>query len=99
MLQVAFIFTILPYPITDHSVLRQNVGGSLYLLANYYSVVHESIQVRTKDMEGDPADKMRYVLPWLQPDSHCRARFSQKSIRHSNVGKFGEVCRVRRHSA
>jgi hypothetical protein len=33
------------------------VGGSLYLLANYYSVVHESIQARIKDAEGDLNDK------------------------------------------
>lgn len=35
---VAWIFTILPYPITEHSQLRKNLGSSLYLLANYYSV-------------------------------------------------------------
>ncbi|KIW03822.1 uncharacterized protein PV09_05121 [Verruconis gallopava] len=54
---VAFIFTILPYPITEHSLLRRTVGASLYLLANYYSIVHESIQARIKDAEGDPNDK------------------------------------------
>lgn len=55
--QVAFVFTILPFPITEHSLLRQNAGGALYLLANYYSVVHESIQARIRDVEGDPNDK------------------------------------------
>ena len=29
----------------------------MYLLANYYSVVHESVQARIKDAEGDPNDK------------------------------------------
>lgn len=57
MKQVAFIFTIFPFPITEHSLLRQNVGGALYLLANYYSVVHESVQARIQDVEGDPKDK------------------------------------------
>ena len=56
-MQVAFIFTIFPFPITEHSLLRQNAGGALYLLANYYSVVHESVQARIRDAEGDPSDK------------------------------------------
>jgi hypothetical protein len=37
--------------------MRQNVGCALYLLANYYSVVHDSVQARIKDFEGDPSDK------------------------------------------
>ena len=35
---VAWVWTIIPYPITEHSQLRKNLGSSLYLLANYYSV-------------------------------------------------------------
>lgn len=35
---VAWIFTIFPYPITEHSQFRKNFGSALYLLANYYSV-------------------------------------------------------------
>jgi hypothetical protein len=46
-----------PFPITEHSLLRQNAGGALYLLANYYSVVHESVQARIKNVEGDPNNK------------------------------------------
>lgn len=36
----AFIWTIFPYPITEHSQFRKNLGSALYLLANYYSVRH-----------------------------------------------------------
>ena len=35
---LAWIWTIFPYPITEHSQLRQNLGSTLYLVANYYSV-------------------------------------------------------------
>jgi hypothetical protein len=35
---VAWIFTIFPYPITEHSQFRKSLGSALYLLANYYSV-------------------------------------------------------------
>ncbi|KAF2398667.1 hypothetical protein EJ06DRAFT_87904 [Trichodelitschia bisporula] len=43
---VAFIWTMLPYPITEHSQLRKDVGATLYLLASYYSIIHETIQSR-----------------------------------------------------
>ncbi|KAF2432446.1 hypothetical protein EJ08DRAFT_585764 [Tothia fuscella] len=51
---VAFIWTIIPYPISEHSELRQHTGRALYLLANYYSIVHETVQARVRNEEGDP---------------------------------------------
>lgn len=56
-LAVAFIFTIFPYPISEHSVIRRDLGGSLYVLANYYSVVHETITCRVRGDIGNPNDK------------------------------------------
>ncbi|KAJ5577998.1 uncharacterized protein N7459_006962 [Penicillium hispanicum] len=50
---VAFIWTFFPYPISEHSVLRQSLGASLYLLANYYSIIHETISARMRGDEGD----------------------------------------------
>ncbi|KAJ5782315.1 hypothetical protein N7457_004089 [Penicillium paradoxum] len=47
---VAFFWTFFPYPISEHSVLRQSLGASLYLLANYYSIIHETLSGR---MRGD----------------------------------------------
>lgn len=49
---VAFIWTFFPYPISEHSVLRQSLGASLYLLANYYSIIHETISGRMRGDEG-----------------------------------------------
>ncbi|KAF2762797.1 hypothetical protein EJ05DRAFT_534275 [Pseudovirgaria hyperparasitica] len=54
---VAFIWNFFPYPITEYSALRSSLGGSLYLLANYYSIVHETVKVRLHDAEGDAGDK------------------------------------------
>ncbi|RDW94776.1 hypothetical protein BP5796_00539 [Coleophoma crateriformis] len=51
---VAFIWTIFPYPLSDRSWLRQDLGSTLYLLANYYSVVHATIGTRLHNAEGDP---------------------------------------------
>lgn len=49
---VGWIFTIFPYPITEHAELRQNTAKSLYLLANYYSTVNETVTTRLRGGEG-----------------------------------------------
>lgn len=56
-LLVAFIWTIFPYPISEHSILRQSLGGALYLLANYYSIIHETVQSRVRNDAGDLENK------------------------------------------
>jgi hypothetical protein len=50
---VAFIWTIFPFPLSDRGWLRRDLGSTLYLLANYYSVVHSTIVARMNDTEGD----------------------------------------------
>ena len=50
---VAFIWTIFPYPLSDRSWLRKDLGNTLYLLANYYSVVHSTIHARMHNTEGN----------------------------------------------
>jgi hypothetical protein len=54
---VAFIWTIFPYPLSDRSWIRKDLGSTLYLLANYYSVVHSTIGARMHDTEGDMSNK------------------------------------------
>lgn len=55
---VAFIWTFFPYPITERSQLRKDLGASLYLLANFYSVVHTTVRTRLRGEEGNPEDKL-----------------------------------------
>jgi hypothetical protein len=50
-LLVAFIWTVFPFPISEHSLLRENLGAVLYLLANYYSIIHETVAARTRGDE------------------------------------------------
>lgn len=57
---VAFIWTFFPYPISEHSVLRQSLGASLYLLANYYSIIHETVSGR---MRGDEGERLLKTSP------------------------------------
>ena len=42
-----------PYPISESSLLRKDLGASLYLLSNFYSIVHETVQSRVKGTDGD----------------------------------------------
>lgn len=50
---VAFVWTIFPYPLSDRSWLRRDLGRTIYLLGNYYSVVHSTIGARMEGTEGD----------------------------------------------
>ncbi len=45
---VAFVWTYFPYPVTTHTTLRKDLGSTLYLLANYYSCVHTTVNMRLK---------------------------------------------------
>lgn len=54
---VSFIWTIFPFPLSDRSWLRRDLGSTLYLLANYYSVIHSTIRSRVDDTEGDMESK------------------------------------------
>lgn len=54
---VAWVFTIFPYPITEHARMRKSLGTSFYLLANYYSVVHETLKLRLSGGLGDASLK------------------------------------------
>lgn len=53
---VAFIWTVFPYPLTDRSWLRKDLGRTIYILANYYSVVHSTVRSRINQTEGDMED-------------------------------------------
>ena len=54
---VAFFWTFFPYPLTARSQLRKDLGASLYLLANFYSIVHTTVGLRVNGTEGDLGSK------------------------------------------
>ena len=54
---VAFFWTFFPFPITEHSAFRNKLGGALYLSANFYSIMHETVMARIRGDGGDPEDK------------------------------------------
>lgn len=54
---VAFFWMYFPYPLTARSTLRRQLGESIYILANYHSVVQYSIRMRLDGTGGDVNDK------------------------------------------
>lgn len=58
---VAFIWTIFPFPVSESSELRKDLGACLYLLSNFYSVVHETVQARIKGTDGDANNKRSHA--------------------------------------
>ncbi|EPE03995.1 hypothetical protein F503_04843 [Ophiostoma piceae UAMH 11346] len=61
---VAFIWTIFPRPTTDRAWLRRDLSATLYLLANYFSVINETLKTTlhstggSPDVPGTPAHKL-----------------------------------------
>jgi hypothetical protein len=55
---VAYIWTIFPVPITEASVLRRDLGVSLFLLANYLSAVTATVDDRLSQTEGDVSRRL-----------------------------------------
>ncbi|KAL4883227.1 hypothetical protein BJY04DRAFT_185077 [Aspergillus karnatakaensis] len=84
---VAFFWTFFPYPISEHSVLRQNLGSSLYLLANYYSIIHETVTARMRGDEGDVALKTTAGRRLLKARNKV---FSKQMIMLSSLRTYSE---------
>ncbi|KAI0486618.1 hypothetical protein F4859DRAFT_466279 [Xylaria cf. heliscus] len=68
---VAFFWTIFPSPVTDRAWLRRDLAATLYLLANYYSVINATLKSKLngtggdRNVKGTPAHqlaKQRYRL-------------------------------------
>jgi hypothetical protein len=56
-LGVAFFWTYFPYPITTHATLRKDLGSTLYLMANYYSCTHATVEARLRAVPDLTTDK------------------------------------------
>ncbi|KAK8022067.1 hypothetical protein PG993_012834 [Apiospora rasikravindrae] len=54
---VAFFWTIFPSPLTERTWIRRDLSATLYLLANYFSVIDESLKSKLHGTGGDPRHK------------------------------------------
>lgn len=84
---VAFVWTFFPFPLTARSQLRQDLGVSLYLLANYYSIVHTTSGQRISGTEGNMESKK------------SPGRKLQKARRNVYVKELALLAGLRQHSA
>ncbi|KAI0099629.1 hypothetical protein GGR51DRAFT_392419 [Nemania sp. FL0031] len=50
---VAFVWTIFPSPVTDRTWIRRDLAATLYLIANYFSVINETLKSKLKGTGGD----------------------------------------------
>lgn len=54
---VGYFWTIFPYPLSEHSELRENMAKAMYGLARYYMCVQQTILARLSGNFGDVSDK------------------------------------------
>ncbi|KAI1319723.1 hypothetical protein F5Y16DRAFT_405853 [Xylariaceae sp. FL0255] len=50
---VAFFWTVFPSPLTERTWLRRDLSATLYLLANYFSVINETLKSKLQRTGGD----------------------------------------------
>ncbi|KAL5601517.1 hypothetical protein FOBRF1_009050 [Fusarium oxysporum] len=50
---IAFFWTIFPSPLTDRTSLRQDLSATIYLLAQYFSVIFSTVQSQLEGTAGD----------------------------------------------
>ncbi|EXJ84277.1 hypothetical protein A1O3_04944 [Capronia epimyces CBS 606.96] len=85
---VAFIWTYFPYPITTHATLRKDLGATLYLMANYYSITHSTVET-----------KLRHGSLARQNDKSCPMRKLDKAREKVYEKIMVMMNRLREHSA
>ncbi|KAK8007793.1 hypothetical protein PG989_001783 [Apiospora arundinis] len=54
---VAFFWTIFPSPLTERTWIRRDLSATLYLLANYFSVIDASLKAKLHGTGGDARHK------------------------------------------
>lgn len=91
-LATAFIWTYFPFPITTHGALRRDLGSTLYLLANFYSCVHTTLDARLH--LGPAANDLPQTHPIKRLDAARMKVFSKILLMltrlrtHANFTKF-----------
>ena len=84
--------TYFPYPITTRTTLRKDLGATLYLLANFYSAVHSTIDMRLHmGIKGRSGDKNSPLNPLDKARHKCfnKCLIMLNRLReHSNFTKF-----------
>lgn len=80
---VAFIWTVLPSPLSDRAWLRRDLSKALYLLANFFSVVNRSLKTKLLHNGGeeDVPDTPAYKLKELRTEIFSKLMLLLPSLR------------------
>jgi hypothetical protein len=84
---VAFIWTVFPYTMSEHSNLRRDMAASLFLLSKYYSIIHETVASRIRRVEGDLSDKNS---PGNRLERARLKAFNKQTLLLSNMKMYSE---------
>ena len=96
-LAVAYIWTLLPYPVTETSLIRQNMGACVFLLARYNAIISETLLTKDRlDLTESLADKLKqtrletlheaqgYLVKLRTLSSHLNWQFTLGTELHQN---------------
>jgi hypothetical protein len=84
-LLIAWFWTIFPYPITEHNQMRKGLSQALYLLANYYSIMHETVYLRLRDLDDDNGDSTNTSIPAHKLEKMRLKIYSKASLTIQNL--------------
>lgn len=53
---VSYAWTLFPYPLSEHSELREEVAKTMYILGNFSKCIQQTIRARIHGITGDDSD-------------------------------------------
>nr|POF21094.1 hypothetical protein CFP56_66508 [Quercus suber] len=82
-LALAWFWTWFPYPLTESAVLRRSTAKCMYLMANYYSILHETFKIRVRGEEepNNGKDNPSYQLDKARSKIYSKANILLASTR------------------
>nr|POF13729.1 hypothetical protein CFP56_02753 [Quercus suber] len=79
-LALAWFWTWFPYPMTESTVLRRSTAKSLYLMANYYSALHETFKVRARGEDTHSSSSTAKDSPGYRLDKARSQIYSKTNL-------------------
>lgn len=80
-----YFWTIFPYPLSEHSELRENVAKAMYGLARYYMCIQQTILARLRGNFGDLDDK-------TSPGFHLQAARRHIFHKYQTLSTRAKIC-------
>lgn len=93
---VAYIWTFVPYPLTEHSVIRQSMGACIFLLAQYNAIVSKTLLTSDRlEFDEETTANLRQIrLETLQQTQKHLAKLKTLSAYVKWVFSIGEELRL-----